>query len=508
MRTRLATIVSAALVVAPMLLAGQQSVDAKCNVKPGNSLVSSAMRDLQDAAKMKSDPDKEKRLQSALRSLTQALTTEGQDKNPGVWYFLGRYYVARNDPLGADSAFTRAESMLPDCKDDIQFWRRNWLWIPAYKAGVTALNEQQYDSAIVKLRIANQVYDKEPAGFSALAAAFFNSGHPDSAAKYFRRTIEVASDTQHVSERKDAMFNLANSFYIAQQYDSAAAAYDAYLQVAPNDVLALTRLADVLANSGHQDSAMSVYREVMANPDSVDAATLFTIGVSIYNAAPPRPDTADIGTKCRNERRGGRTLTVALRRQINTACDSVTTSAMRERLSQAATNYALAARAFRAGLRQNPYSRDGLFNLGNSYLALRQTDTSMADSMLSVAKQLVVLDPMNRNSVRLLAQAWQLRGNSDSALHYVILADSLLPVDLTITQFNPGDKEMSINGLLTNYHETPVDSMQIVFQFLNKAGDVVDTQTLAVPSLPAGGNHPFQVHATGEGIIAWRYKRT
>jgi tetratricopeptide (TPR) repeat protein len=509
MGKRLATVIAAALVVTPAMLAGQQQwTQVKCDVKAGHYLVNSAVLYLQDAAKTHFDDKREKDLQDALRVLEQALTSGGQEKNPAAWYYLGRYYVVRNDALGADSAFTRAQELLPSCKDDIQFWRRNWLWIPAYKAGVEALNAQNFDSAITVFRIANKVYDAEPQGFTALAAAFFNAGHADSAAKYFRRAVEVGADSQYADMRKDALFNLGNAFYIAEQHDSAAAAYAEYLALVPTDMIALTRLGDVLATTGQRDSAMAVYRRVISSADSVDPVSLFNIGVSIYNAAPSEVDTAQMGSTCRTERRGGRTLTAAQRRQVNAGCDSVTATALKENMRQSAEHYRLAAQAFSSGLKRDPFSRDGLFNLGNCYLALRQTDSTVVDSMLAAAQRLIVVDPLNRNSIRLLAQAWQLKGKSDSALHYVILADSLLPVDLTIGNFTPGEQGVSVSGMITNYHETPVDSMRLEFEFLNGSGEVVDTQTLVVPALKGGDNHPFQLQASGAGILAWRYKQT
>ena len=506
MGQRLAAVISATLVLAPAVVVGQgRWIEAKCEVKPGHYLVNSGVLYLRDAAKTRFDDQREKDLRDAYRVLEQALTTGGQEKNPAAWYYLGRYYVVRDDALGADSAFARAETLLPDCKDDIQFWRRNSLWVPAFNAGVAALNAQNYDSAIAAFRLANQVFAAEPQGFTSIAAAFFNAGHADSAAKYFRRAAEIAAtDPKFASERKDAMFNLGNSFYVSKQYDSAAAAYALYLQTAPNDAQALTRLGDVLAAGGHQDSAMSVYREVVAHADSVDPLTLFNVGVSVYNAAPHAPDTAALGSSCRTERRGGRTtLTAAQRRTITAACDSVTGAAVKAREAAAAANYRLAAQAFDAGLARDPSSRDGLYNLGNAYLALQQTD-----SMMSVAQRLVAVDPMNRNSMRLLAQAWQMKGQRDSALRYVTLADSLLPVDVTVGSFTPADQNVSVSGIITNFHNQPSAPMQLVFEFLNGSGEVVATQTLDVPSLKAAENHPFELQAIGAGILAWRYKKS
>ncbi|HEY6061832.1 MAG TPA: tetratricopeptide repeat protein, partial [Gemmatimonadales bacterium] len=379
-------------------LAGQGWVPAKCDIKPGNYLVNSAVLYLKSAAQTRFDDQKKKDLGDANRSLTQALTSGGQDKNPAAWYYLGRYYVIQNDVYGADSAFDRAETLFPGCKDDIWLFRRNSLWVPAFNAGVAALNAQQYDSAVAAFRRAAVIYDEEPQGLTTLATAFFNMPaetylpessfrrmNPavpdsqfraaydaatrtryDSAAKYFRLGIVSAKDPKFARERNDAMYNLANAYYAAQRYDSAASGYAEYLKVEPNDAQALARLGDVLQTAGQKDSAMSVYATIIAHADSMDALSLFNAGVSIYNGAPPYPDTVRVSADCRRSRAAGRTP--AQRRLIVAQCDSVAADSVKKREATAAQNYSLAAQAFEAGLAHNPQSRDGLFNLANAYL--------------------------------------------------------------------------------------------------------------------------------------------
>jgi tetratricopeptide (TPR) repeat protein len=526
------------LLLAPAVAAGQVTglwIPPKCDIKPGHFLVNSAVLYLINAAKTRFDDVRERDLRDANRSLTQALTTGGQDKNPAAWYYLGRYYVIRNDAVGADSAFRKAETLMPACKEDILFYRRNALWVPVFNAGVAALTAQNHDSAIAAFRRANLIYDAEPQGFAMLATVFFNIPaeaflpdsvfrlmYPnlpdsaarmtydsitrtryDSAAKYFRRGFEAASDPRFAGEKKDAIFNLGNSFFAAQNYDSAAAAFSEYLRVVPNDPVAMARLGDVLSAGGHTDSAMAVYRQIIAHADSVESQSLFNAGVSIYNAAPPFPDTAALGSGCRTERRAGRpTVTATQRRAIAVACDSVMRQTVRDRDAAAAGNYRIAAQAFEAGLTKNPQSRDGLYNLANAFLALREPD-----KMLPIAQRLILVDPMNRNAVRLVAQAWQLKNKGDSALHYVILADSLLPVDVTVSRFSPGDQNASITGLITNYHNKPSTPFKLVCEFLNTGGEPVATQSVDIPTIDAGGNHPFTLQAIGAGIEAWRYRK-
>jgi tetratricopeptide (TPR) repeat protein len=536
MRKQLIGLMLGSLVLAPALAGQGHWVQPKCDLKSGHFLVNSALLYLRNAAETRFDDVRERDLRDANRSLVQALTANGQDKNPAAWYYLGRYYIARNDAVGADSAFRKAEALAPSCKDDMLFWRRNSLWVPAFNAGVAALNAQQYDSAVAALRRAAVIYDAEPQAFSTLATAFFNMPpetflpdsvfrrmHPDlpdslvraaydsatltrydSAAKYFRRAVEAASDPKFAREKKDAVFNMGNAFYAAHTYDSAAAAYSEYLKDSPLDAQALARLADVLESSGHRDSAKAIYIYIIAHADSMDPANIFNAGVSIYNAAPPIPDSEHVSSDCRRQRVAGRTgLTLVQRRGITAQCDSVARDVMKTRDAAAAENYKLAAQAFEAGLARNGQSRDGLYNLSNAYFALHQPD-----QMLPVAQRLMAVDPLNRNSVRLVAQAWALKSRSDSALHYVTLADSLLPVDVNVASFAPDEQNASLNGLVANFHEVPSIPMSLTFEFLDATGKVVATQTLDVPAIPAGANHAFQLQAIGAGIVAWRYRKT
>ena len=501
MRPQLVWKILAALAVTPVIATGQIPwLAPKCDIKPRHRLVNSSVLFLKSASETRFDDQRQKDLGDAQRLLTQALTSEGQDKNPAAWYYLGRYYVVRSDVPGAHSAFRQAEAMMPSCHDDIVFWRRNALWVPAFNAGVEALNAQSYDSAVAAFRMALLAYDAETQTYTILATAYFNAAKPDSAARYFRQAVQATSAPADSTAKREAIFNMGNAFYMAQRYDSAAAAYAEYLVAVPNDPEALTRLGDVLAASGHLDSAMSVYRRIIAHPDSVDPVSLINTGVAVYNAAPPWPDTAGISTGCRTERQGGRTLTVVQRRKITVGCDSVARQAMTDRNAVARTNYQLAAQAFEASLRRAPQSRDGLYNLSNSYMALRDSG-----KMLEIAQRLVAVDPMSRGALRLVAQAWQIRGNSDSALHYVILADSLLPVEVSISSFIPRDSSATIGGLVSNYHEQPSAPHKVAFEFLSPDGSVLAAETIEVPALDAGGTHPFQVRASGTGIIAWRY---
>jgi hypothetical protein len=66
----------------------------------------------------------------------------------------------------------------------------------------------------------------------------------------------------------------------------------------------------------------------------------------------------------------------------------------------------MAAQLFEAGLKKNPYSRDGLFNLATVY-----TDTVLGkiEQIPAVLKRLNAVDPENPDNAQLGALYWQAR---------------------------------------------------------------------------------------------------
>src|SRR5207302_10440947 len=124
---------------------------AACDIKPGHQLVNSGMQSLRSAFSTKFADQKTKDLKDAERSLTQAVTSGKQEKNPAAWYYLGRYYLMVHDVAGADSALSKAVALAPACKEDIGLYRRNE-WVGVFNAGVQAWQGGQTDSAIASFR--------------------------------------------------------------------------------------------------------------------------------------------------------------------------------------------------------------------------------------------------------------------------------------------------------------------------------------------------------------------
>lgn len=128
-----------------------------CDISAGHFLVSSGATYLAVASggnknvKGTRDPQKAiSSLASGVRVITDAIENKGQAENPGAWYFLGRIYLQAGDLTGADSAFTRAAKMAPQCAADIEKWRDRAA-LPLATAASEFMKQDQDDSAMVQV---------------------------------------------------------------------------------------------------------------------------------------------------------------------------------------------------------------------------------------------------------------------------------------------------------------------------------------------------------------------
>ena len=478
--------------------------DPKCDLKPGHVLVNQGYMFLKSATTTRFDDQRKKDLADAQRVLTQAVTGD-QDKNPAAWYYLGRYYVMTDEPAGVDSAFRKAEALKPQCSVDIGLWRR-YLWVPAFNAGIAAWQANNTDSAINSFRRANALMSNEPTGFKYSAILFYNAGQSDSAVVYFRRAADVAaSDPKFSQDRKDALYNLGRIQQSQQKLTEAETTYQEFLKLFPNDpeimaALGSTYMQLASKDPAYKDSAFAIYRQIVSRGDSMGYYQLYRVGAEISQSVPEDPDTAAAGTSCRSAARAKRPpLTPA---RIRATCDSTTKAMAKAYFANSQEAFTLAAQALTAALRQNPYYRETLIFLANTSLGLRDTLNALV-----MSRRLIAVDPMNKQSIKIMAFAQQQNHHIDSALYYYKLADSLLVGDVAVTLFDSTDTGRDVKGIVTNTREKPNQPYNIVFDFVNLQGQVVATDTVKVPTTPPGQPYQFELKPAGPSIAAWRYKK-
>ena len=440
---------------------------ATCGIKPNHFKVSSGASYLKTSIETEVPENKVRSLGNAQRVLMEAIRQNGQDKNPAAWYYLGRTYLRQGDLVRADSALTRAEALAPDCAKDIDGYRRA-VWAALVNAGGKFEQEKNSDSALALFRQAGTIYHGSPRVFYGIATMLNEKGQTDSAAYYFGQAAAAganATDTIDVQIRNRSAFNQAALLLNAKKYDQAATAFEQYLKWVPNDIEAKRGLAGAYRGAGKTEQAAALDKELIAAGGAPGAA-----GPA---GAPGSQDLMAAGVNFYNGKK-----------------------------------YADAATAFEKVIATEPYNRDALSNLSNTYLAMKN-----GPKLAETAAKLVAIEPLSENALKLLGEGQKQSGKVDQAVKSAeqVLA---LPADVKASNFEvKGDQATLTLSATGRAAQTPTGKaippapVPIVVEFLNATGGVVATQEAQIPALAADASQEVPVTAQGSGITAWRYKR-
>src|SRR5213078_4371906 len=173
-------------VAAPLLAqGGWVTPQPPCEISAAHFKVNGGVLHLKAAAEK---PDQRSgQLAEARRVLVEAILQDKQDKNPGAWYYLGRYYFETGDA--------------------------------AWQGG-------KEDSAVALFGLAARLAPANPKAFVALAGLYAGKENSDSALVYYRRTAEAAgTDTAFAKDKREALGNAARMLVGRAQNDAAAQHY-------------------------------------------------------------------------------------------------------------------------------------------------------------------------------------------------------------------------------------------------------------------------------------------
>jgi cytochrome c-type biogenesis protein CcmH/NrfG len=507
-----------------------------CDIKAGHFRVTSAIVDLQSAATKPNTRDR--MLQATLDVLTRAITADGQDKNPAAWYYLGRYYVEMKDAAGADSAFRRAVALAPQCQQDVDTYRER-LWVDVLQAGLRTWQENKLDSAKLLLRQAIALRPSHPRAALALGQIYAAENKIDSASVTLTQAAAAAgNDTAFAEQKKEALGTAMRLHFRRLQTDSAAqrwqrtrfsrdsvqrllAADSSVLvrveassasrrargaRLAPADQQAFSRDSSARARAVADRRAALAAQASRVASDSASAQLAYDPVINaflIYLTTYPEATDAVPGLASLYYQSGRLAEANDMFEAIYPADRKINPGVLVEagRGALRANAFALGARLIERGLTQLPYDRDALVDLGNSYMALRDSAR-----LLPVAQRLAAIDPLNRTTLRLLAAGWDLRGRRDSAQKYRALADGGLLVEISISTFVADSSGYALTGVASNSSSTGAPVQRLTFEFLDAMGNVQVTQSVEVPPLPPQGTQTIELHVPGTALVAWRYR--
>lgn len=433
-------------------------VEPACDLKYGHFLVSSAATYLKSGTEVADPVKTEDILGNAVSTAIRAITEADQGENGAAWYILGRSYLQLGDIQGADSAFTRAARYTPECSEDIKSWRQR-AWFPLINPATEFVRAGNADSAMALFRLASVISRSMPQGYYNMGVLFANMGQTDSAIVYFRTAQELAAADarQFTRDRNAATYNLAAMLQRNNDHEQAAVELRKYVEWDPNDIDAKRALATSLRAIGRADEAAALDREVLAAAQaSGDMSTgdMMSMGITFFNDK----------------------------------------------------KYAEAADAFRQVLAKEPWSRDALFNLANTYFALQE-----GGQLVETAQRLINQDPLSEDARKLLAQGYRL--TADTTQLIATVTDLLaMPTTVQIQSFNGTAAGAVLGGMAVGKQaekdgsEVAPTPKTLVVEFMNAEGAVVDSAEVQVPALQAGVQYEWSAEGEGQGIVGWRYR--
>ena len=502
MIVRLTAAPLAALAALALSVANVGAQTTECNVdtdKPGQlktakNALARAIAGIGDPVKSASDAVKElEKNGSKIR---------GQNE-PGYNLILGQAYawfltrqgqpaVVRRGDIGfttdpaatidlltaTDSAFDAVERVAPGCASETEGYRRP-AWAPLVNAAAELINNDQLDSAQKLIDRADILYLGSPhtSYFRAIMAQKRND--LAAAIEANKRTIDMitaeaaAKDEGTASIRSQVMYNYA--VLLASRADTetgaaqkatakqAADAYKAFLDAHPNDeqrTSAQAGMGRMLAVLGDTAAVASVFSEMLADPSKYTEAQLLEGGTNAFNAG----------------------------------------------------RFDAAAKLFEIVLEKNPYYRDALFNLANTYWSQQAWD-----KMMPVARRLAEVDPNNQDVWQLVAIAYKGRGDAakaaknlrveramyDSAVKHVEKKNALTST-LAFTHFTHDGPKHTLRGNIQNAGTKPA-TYTVKFEFLDSTGKPVAAKEVTVGPVEPKKSAPFSVEVSQAGIVAFRY---
>jgi tetratricopeptide (TPR) repeat protein len=409
----------------------------------------------------KSDPAQRRGFFRQTRdNAANAISQSGQAGNAAAWYYYGRASLDLGDIVAADSAFKKVDQLAPICVADIRTARREAL-IALITPAQTFQQANQHDSALVMLRAASRIDPNRPNAVYGMANSFAALNQNDSALVYFGKALDAQGDTSTSAKniRQAAAFQLGVMAFNARDYQGSVRGFSVALALNPEDADARRNLVSALRSAGMPDSAAKIEQQMMAaaagSEGGLSAAQLAEIGVVRYNA----------------------------------------------------NDFAGAIVAFEKIIEVEPYNRDALFNLAQSYKG-----AGNADKQLEVANRLRAVEPLSFGALQLIGQAYQTKKDQQniiktfeqltSATVDVTAGFATTATGASLTLHAKGREGRDINDRLVR----PA-AIVVIVEFLDKAGAVVTTAEVTVPALAKDAAQDIVATGNGAGITAWRYKR-
>ncbi len=352
--------------------------------------------------------------------------------------------------------------------DQVEFLRLR-AWQGLFQTGIDAMDQGDTARAIRHLEDAFTIYKQEPDPIFEVGVYYARRAEEapadsqlilvERATQAFRRALEATERSTRLEPgarrqyRARSALNLATLLSYQEKLDEAAAVYEEFLRVEPDNQEARAKLARVLA--------MQVERLVSqadTTPDTDQAATLLARAEELRHEAASHYDALleQPGLQAGDYQEIGIGLWEA-----------------------GAQDRALAA--FRKVIELRPYDPGALEVLAHALYQAERYDT-----LVTVAESLSVRYPYHRENLAVLAYAYRQLKQPEQALS-VLERQQRLPFQILEPSLQSANGAYVAAGALENLTLEPGAPIEVEFQFRRESGEIVATATLATAAPGEGG---------------------
>jgi tetratricopeptide (TPR) repeat protein len=191
-----------------------------------------------------------------------------------LYLMLGRVEAEMFEYAKADTAFKKAFELDITKAEEIEKIKQKF-FRPLMRDGLTALKNNQPDSAEIFFKHVVALCPEKPEGYTNLGIICYDKKDFECAIDNFRKA--KIRDPENESNIK----NLALSFALANQPDSALVIYRELLVLNPGDFHTKNSIATILVNNAEFDEACTIYDSIVTD-DVDDLNTLYNAGVAYF----------------------------------------------------------------------------------------------------------------------------------------------------------------------------------------------------------------------------------
>ena len=372
----------------------------------------------------------------------------------------------------ADSLLTMVEAAKPACKEETVQWREYKPFANRVRAAYDALQKNNLDSAEKSAARALILSKAAPQPYDIMWRVKQAKGDEDGTISFLNQAVDkLAGDTANARVRGNLLFNLGR---MQQQF----------AEKAPEP--RKTQLY-----KGASETYVRVIREYPGGEEAPFAINGVNIGWAMT-----KDSTQAIQALGACKAGSAKLGDIGLAQ-----CGVIAT-----RLNKGAD----AAELFKGATTVNPYSRDYLYNYAATLFDLKRSQ-----DMIPVVSRLLALDPSNPDNVMLFAYAYKgladstkdaamKKAYSDSAVAYSTKSDAM-KVKMVYTGFDRGKDATTLQGEVENRDPRGPKSWNIEFEFLDKAGAVIEKKAVAVGPVAPNQSGAFSVELGKGGVSGVRY---